>query len=186
MPPTETKEIFPKKVPLERVRPDLAVAVAVTIATGFIVRQGDVLGLISASGKGRRRTRTTTAGTGFANNSPNGQVTDASVFKAGDVIKKTDGTTIGTVQSVDLTTTPDTVVLTGNAAVNVAADVDVVGSDGSQVAKAISDQETTGTQDTPVTALVGGYLDESKLRGLDSSAKSELGGASVAGGIFKF
>lgn len=184
--PSKTIQTFPKRAALEAVKPELVAAVPVTVKSGHIVKAGDVIGKITTGGLYRRRTRTATAGTGFADNSPNGQVVDASVFKAGDVLKKTDGTTIGTVQSVDITTNPDTVVLTGNAAVAVAAGVDVVGSDGSQVAQGISDTETDGAEDTTITAIITGLLDESKLRGLDASAKAELGGASVAGGIFKF
>lgn len=183
--PSRTVETFPERVQLEGIKPELAAAVAVTVKTGHIVKQGDVIGKITTGGMYRRRTRTKTAGTGFADDSPNGQVEDASVFKAGDVLKKTDGTTIGTVLSVNPATTPDTVVLTGNAAVDVAAGVDVVGSDGSQVAKGVSDSETDGSQDTVIAAIIAGLLDESKLRGLDASAITELGGASMAGGIFK-
>jgi hypothetical protein len=88
------------------------------------------------------------------------------------------------VQSVDKVA--NTVTLTGNAAVAVAAGVDVVASDGSQVSKAISDKTTDGVGDTPINVFICGLLKESKLRGLDASAKAELSGASVAGGIFKF
>ena len=186
MPPTETKETFPAKVPLELVRPELAVLVPVTIKSGHIVKQGDVLGKITVGGLCRRRTHTPAAGTGFATNSAVGQVEDASVFKAGDVLKNVAGTTIGTVLSVDPTTNPDTVTLTGNAAVAVAAGAAVLGSDGSQVAAGVSDHETDGAADTPIAAFIAGFLKESLLRGLDSTAKIELGGASVAGGIFKF
>jgi len=184
--PSKTIETYGKKVALEALRADLAVMVGVMVASGFIVKQGDVVGKITASSKYRRRSRTATAGTGFSNASPTGQVTDASVFAKDDVLKKTDGTVIGTVLSIDTTTTPDTVTLTGNAAVNVAADVDVLASDGSQVAQGVSDDETDGTQDTSASVIIGGYLNEWKLRGLDSSAKTELAGSSRAGGVFKF
>lgn len=183
---TKIVETYPERVSLLKVRPDLGVFVGLTIALGFTVRQGDVLGRITSSGKGRRRSRTNTTGTGFANNSPTGQVEDASVFKAGDVLTTSAGTAIGTVLSVNTAATPDTVTLTANAANNVAAGVGVIATDGSQVGVGISDNETDGSEDTGVSVLIGGYLDESKLRGLDASAKAELGGSSVAGGIFKF
>ncbi len=184
--PTRTVEEFSDRAPLEAVRADLAVRVPGLVANGHKVKQGDVLGVITASDKLRRRTRAVAAGAGFATNTPVGRVDDASVFVAGDVLKDGDGATIGTVQSVDTTTTPDTVTLTGNAAVAVAAGEPVFGSDGSQVAKTISDSETDGAGDTNTTQIIGGFLNEAKLRGLDASAKSELGGVSTVGGIFKF
>lgn len=184
--PTKTIETNPEREALEAVCPHLAVAIALTIGNGHIVQRGDVLGVITASGLARRRSRTNAAGTGFADNSPTGQVDDASVFKAGDVLKDAAGNAIGTVLSVDPTTSPDTVTLTGNSASNVAAGVGVVAQDGSQVAKAVSDKGSDGVGDTPINVFIGGYLTESKLRGLDASAKSELAGASVAGGVFKF
>ncbi len=184
--PTTTKETFPERVQLEALSGHPSASVGVTVANTFIVKQGDVIGKITASGKYRRRSRTNATGTGFADNSPTGQVEDASVFKAGDVLKDAAGNAIGTVQSINTSTTPDTVTLTGNSASNVAAGVGVVAQDGSQVAQGVSDHETDGTADTPIAAIVSGKLVESKLRGLDTSAKSELAGASVAGGIFKF
>lgn len=184
--PTKIIETLPDRVQLEALGGHPSAAVSVTIGNGFVVKQGDVLGLITSSGKGRRRTRATVNTTAFATNSPNGQVVDASVFKVGDVLKNAAGVTVGTIQSIDLTTTPDSIVLTGNAGVAVAAGSDVLGSDGSQVAAAISDQETDGTEDVPVAAIISGKLKESLLRGLDTSAKTELAGASVAGGVFKF
>lgn len=186
MPPTTTIETYGDRVPLEAVRADLAVRVSGLVANGHKVKQGRVCGIITASGKMRSRTRTLAAGTGFATDSAVGRVDDASVFVAGDVLKNEAGTTIGTVLSVDTTTTPDTVTLTGNAAVAVAAGAAVLGSDGSQVAKTISDSETDGVGDTNTSQIIGGYLNESKLIGLDASAKSELGGISTVGGIFKF
>ena len=184
--PTKTVETHAERDPLEAVRPDLAVIVPAVAADGHMVKRGDVVGAISASGKVRRRTRTTAAGTGFAVDSPTGRVEDASVFVANDVLKNAAGATVGTVQSVDTTTTPDTVTLTANAAVAVAAGAAVLGSDGSQVAQAISDDETDGAGDANVAVYISGPLKESKLRGLDATAKAELGGASTVGGIFKF
>ena len=34
--------------------------------------------------------------------------------------------------------------------------------------------------------IISALLDEAKLRGLDATAKTQLGGVSVVGGIFKF
>jgi hypothetical protein len=186
MPPTTLVHEFPERDALEALRVELATIVAVTFAAGFLVKRGDVCGVISASTKLRRRTRAIAAGAGFAVDSPVGRVDDASVFVAGDVLKNAAGTTIGTVLSVDITTTPDTVTLTGNAGVAVAAGAAVLGSDGSQVAQAISHDESDGVGDTNSKAYIGGLLKESKLRGLDATAKSELGGVSTVGGIFKF
>jgi hypothetical protein len=182
--PSKVINTYGKRVQLEVVRPDLAVLVGVMIASGFIVKQGDVIGKITASSKYRRRTRAVAAGAGFATTAATGEVDDASVFAAGDVLKNAAAATVGTVQSVNLVT--NVVTLTANAAVAVAAGAAVLGSDGSQVAKGFSDLETDGTEDANVSAMIGGYLDESLLRGLDSTAKTELGGASVANGIFKF
>lgn len=175
-----------QRTTLEAVRPELATSVPLTIADGHVAKKGDVLGVISASGKGRRRTRTLAAGTGFAVDSPVGQVVDASVFKTDDVLKAADGTTIGTVQAVNTAANPDTVTLADNAAVAVAAGAAVLGSDGSQAAQAIADKETDGDGDATINVLIGGFLDEAKLRGLDATAKAELGGVSTVGGIFKF
>lgn len=186
MPPTTEVENFGRREPLEATKPELAVIVPLTIKDGHAVARKDVLGVITSSGLGRRRTRTTAAGTGFADDSPTGRVTDASMFVAGDVLKTAGGTTIGTVQSVDTTTTPDTITLTGNAAVDVAAGDAVLGSDGSQVAAAIADKGSDGEGETRIAVYIAGLLKEAGLRGLDASAKTELGGVSTVGGIFKF
>jgi hypothetical protein len=182
---TKTVKTFPDRVAIEATRPDEAVKQNVTFADGFEVEQGDVIGIIAASGLARRRSRTTAAGTGFAVDSNTGQVTDASVFAAGDVLKSEDGTIIGTVQSIDTTTTPDTVALTGNAAVAVASGDAVLASDGSQVAQGISDAANDGEDDMPADVFISGMLVASLLRGLDASAKAELGGATLLG-VFKF
>src|ERR1044072_3592156 len=184
MPPTELVHEFPRREPLEAVRADLATKVPAVVALGFVVKPGDVCGVISASSKLRRRTRAVATGSGFAVDAATGTVDDASVFKAGDVLKNANGDTVGTVQSVNTTT--NTITLTADAAGAVAAGDAVLGSDGSQVAQAISDDETDGTADANVTVVIGGFLNEKKLRGLDSTAKTELGGVSVVGGIFKF
>jgi hypothetical protein len=185
--PTKTKETFPARVQLEALAGHPSASVGVTCKTGFIVKQGDLVGKITASSKYRRRSRTTAAGTGFAADSPIGFVTDNTVFHDGDVITKSDGTAVGTVavDGID-TVDPTKVTLTANAANAMAADVALIATDGSAVAQGIADAETDGTADTPIAVIVSGKLVEAKLRGLDASAKSDLAGASVAGGIFKF
>lgn len=185
--PSKVVEEFPERTSLAARRPELLTLVGVTVKAGYKVKQGDVIGKITVGGMYRRRARTLATGTGFAVDSPVGKVEDASLFIAGDVLKNANGQTIGTVAAngVNTTANPDEITLTANAAVAVAAGAAVLGSDGSQVAKGISDDETDGTQDTPVAAVIGGYLDESKLLGLDATAKDELAGASVAGGVFK-
>ena len=184
--PSKTVQTFPQRVALEARRAELAVQIGVTVAAGFIVQQGDVIGETTATGTVRRRTRTTAAGTGFAANAATGQVADASVFAAGDVLKDATGASIGTIAAGGVNASTNVVTLTANAAVAVAAGAPVLGSDGSQVAKAISDETTDGTADASIAVFVSALLVESRLRGLDVSAKAELGGASVAGGIFKF
>jgi hypothetical protein len=186
MPPTKDVQTFARRVALEALRPDEAVNYGVTAKDGFAIKQGDVIGVITASGKARRRSRTFAAGTGFAVNSPGGQVDDSSVFVHGDVLTLEDGTVIGTVDTIDATLNPNVVTLTGNAAVAVADDDAVLGSDGSQVAQGISDGATDGVDDTPINIFIAGFLTEALCRGLDASAKEELNGASVIGGIFKF
>ena len=187
MPPTKTLETFSQRVALEALRPDEGAKYGVPAKIGFTIKQGDVIGVITVSSKARRRSRTAAAGAGFAINSPVGQVDDSSVFVHGDVLTSEDGTVIGTVDVVDATLNPNTVTLTGNAAVAVADDDAVMASDGSQVAQGISDDASDGADDlTSIGVFISGFMDESKLRGLDASAKEELNGASVIGGIFKF
>jgi hypothetical protein len=62
---------------------------------------------------------TTAAGDGFVTSSDTGEVADASVFAADDVVKLEDGTTIGTVESIDLEAEPNTVTLVDVAEVDV-------------------------------------------------------------------
>jgi hypothetical protein len=182
--PSKTTETFSKRVALEARRADLVVIVGVMVASGFIVKQGDVIGKITALGEYRRRSRAVVAQDGaFAADSDTGKVDDASVFKAADILTKEDGTVVGTILAINLET--NEITLAANAAVAVASGLAVLGSDGSQVAKGISDGETDGTQAASVPVIIGGYLDESKLRGLDSTAKAEMAGASMAGGVFK-
>ncbi|OLE52684.1 MAG: hypothetical protein AUG51_17075 [Acidobacteria bacterium 13_1_20CM_3_53_8] len=182
--PTKIIEQFGQREALEAVRPDEAVAVGVTVKDGFVVQQGDVIGEIEANGFYRRRSRALAAGAGFSDASTVGHVDDASVFVAGDSLALANGSGIGDVLSVDKEAS--TVTLVDNAAVNVAAGVAVFALDGSQVAKGISDKTTDGVGDTPINAFICGLLNESKLRGLDASAKAEMSGASMAGGVFKF
>jgi hypothetical protein len=92
------------------------------------------------------------------------------------------GTTIGTVLSVLV----DAITLTGNAAIAVGIGAGVYVGDGSQVAAAIAQDAVDGDGDTPVACFISGLLLEAVLTGLDATAKTELGGVSVAGGIFKF
>jgi hypothetical protein len=92
------------------------------------------------------------------------------------------GATLGTVDSIN----GDDVTLTGNASINAAAGAVVLGSDGSEVAAGVSDLGSDGDGDTSVPVFIGGYLNESLIHGLDSTAKTELGGQSKLGGVFKF
>lgn len=181
--PTKTITTFGQKVALEARRPDLAELVGVTVKNGHTVQQGDVVGEITADAMFRRRTRAAVTGTAFATNSPTGTVDDVSVFKVGDVIKNAAGATVGTISAIDTAT--NTITLAANAAVAVATGANVFGSDGSQIAKGISDATTDGTE-TGIPVFVGGLLTESLIRGLDTTAKAELGGGSRAAGIFGF
>lgn len=180
--PTKTIETFPERKQLELVRPDLSAFTQVTVKDTFTCGQGNVLGKITASGLYRRRTQAAVTGTAFGTGSPTGTVEDGTRFVIGDVLKNAAGTTVGTI----LTIVGNTITLTANAAVAVATGANVFGSDGSQVANCIADKDSDGVGDTTINVFVGGYLDESKLSGLDSTAKSELGGVSAANGIFKF
>jgi hypothetical protein len=181
---TRTIETNAAKTPLEKLRADLAVNVGVTAKNGFAIGRGDVVGVITASGLARRRTRATVTGTAFATNSPTGTVDDASVFAVGDVIKNSAGTTVGTIDAINTST--NTITLAANAAAAVATGANVFGSDGSQVAKGIAEEASDGVGDTPINVFVGGCLDESLCLRLDTTAKSELAGSSRVGGIFKF
>lgn len=178
----KTIETIAAKTPLEKLRADLAVLVGVTAKNTFTVGRGDVIGIIAASSLARRRSRATVTGTAFGTGSPTGTVDDASVFVAGDVLKNAAGTTVGTILSI----ASNTITLTGNAGVAVATGANVFGSDGSQTAAGIADEGSDGVGDTPIAAFIGGCLDESLCLRLDATAKTELGGSSRAGGIFKF
>jgi len=188
MPPQETTQTYARREQLEAIGGFKSCQIPLTVKAGTKVRRGVVIGIVTADGYVRERTRSLAKGTGFADNSPTGQVEDGSLFKVGDVLKNEAGDTIGTVLGVDLTTTPDTITLNANAAVNVAVDDAVLGSDGSQVAKGIADEAVVSTEakDTVLSPIIGGALKQNLLVGLDDSAKAELGGVSFPGNVFKF
>jgi len=106
----------------------------------------------------------------------------AAPTSANTTLGRAAGTTIGTVLSVSV----DAITLTGNAAIALVEGEAVHVADGSQTAAAIVQDATDGSGDSPVACFIGGMLAEAELTGLDSTAKTELGGVSVAGGIFKF
>ncbi len=184
--PTRDIETYPQRESLETIKPELAVQIPLTMAPGSAVQKGDVLGVITSSGYGRRRTRTTVDTTAFATTSPTGKVADATIFKDGDVLKNSAGTTIGTIAVGGINLTTRVITLTANAAVGVADGAAVLGSDGSQVASVIADEGCDGVGTNPIRVFIAGLLRESKLRGLDATAKTELGGISKPGDIFKF
>lgn len=180
--PSKIVETNPQKVALESIRPELAAFTGVTVGNTHTCSQGDVLGAITATGLYRRRTRGIVGATAFSAANPNGSVDDGTKFKVGDVLTNSVGAAVGTILAI----VGNNITLTANAANAVATGAAVLASDGSQVAKGIADLGCDGVGDTPVPACVGGYLVEALLLGLDSTAKTELGGASVASGIFKF
>lgn len=184
--PSKTIATYGAITPLEARKAELACQVGVTMRVGAACQQGDVLGEVTATEMYRRRSRALAAGGGFSAASPTGTVDDASVFVAGDVLKNAAGTTVGTIAAGGVNPVTNTITLTANAAVAVAAGAAVLGSDGSQKAKAIADEACDGVGETQIPVFVCGLLVENRLRGLDDSARTELGGASVAGGIFKF
>lgn len=178
-------EEFAEQYELETRRPDLSVHIALTVKDDFACQKGDVMGEITASGLIRRRTKTTVDTTAFATNSATGKLADVSPFVAGDVLKNAAGTTIGTIQSINTTTR--VVTLTGNAAVAVADGAGVYGSDGSEVAAVIANEGSDGEGDTPIDVITQSpALDISKLRGLDATAITDLGGKKLPGNLLKF
>lgn len=179
--PTRTAQTYPNRISLEAVKEGLSVFVPVTVKDTFPCSQGDVLGKITASSKYRRRSRSTLT-VAFATNSTTGTVTDGTLFKAGDVITKSDGTAIGTILSIS----GNVITLTANATNAAAIGADVIATDGSAVAACIADKTVDGSGDTTINACIGGYLKEASLAGLDATAKTELGGYSRANGIFRF
>jgi hypothetical protein len=190
MPPQEIINTFARRVPLEAISGFRSLQIPLTVKTGTGIRRGAVCGTKTADGYLRERKRTLVAGTAFSDASPTGQVTngDGVRFEVGDVLKNEAGDTIGTIQAIDSTTNPDTITLTGNAAVNVAIGEAVLGSDGSEVAACIADEAVASTEakDTVLSPHIGGALKESLLVGLDDSARAELNGKSFPGDIFKF
>ncbi len=167
---------------LAAVREDLLVQINATVKDGYACSRGEVMGVRTSDGLARRRSHSLVKTTAFAANSVNGTVEDGSKFKVGDVLTNAAGTTVGTIQTI----VGNNITLAANAAVAVAIDAPVLASDGSQTAKFISDDGSDGGGDVPMGAIVGGYLEESLLTGLDATAKTELGGISLPGGIFKF
>jgi len=190
MPPQEVIRTFAKREQFEAIGGHKLLQVPLTVKAGTEIRRGAVCGVKTADDYLRERKRSLSAGTGFSDSSPTGQVTngDGVRFEAGDVLKNEAGDTIGTIQSIDVTTNPDTITLTGNAGVNVAVGEAVVASDGSEVAACIADESvaSTETKDTQLSPIIGGPVKESLLLGLDDSARAELNGKSFPGGIFKF
>ena len=180
--PTKTINTYTERKQLEATRPDLAAFTQVTVKDTFACLQGDVLGKITASGLYRRRTQAAITGTAFTTGTTTGTVDDATRFVVGDVLKNSAGVTVGTILSI----AGNLITLAANAAVAVATGANVFGSDGSQVANCISDKDSDGSGDTGINVFVTGLLDESKLRGLDSTAKTDLGGTSRPNGIFSF
>src|SRR6185503_16236382 len=176
MPPQEVINTFARRVPLEAISGFKSLQIPLTVKTGTGIRRGAVCGTKTADGYLRERKRTLAAGTGFSDSSPTGQVTngDGGLFEVGDVLKNEAGDTIGTIQSVDGTTNPDTITLTGNAAINVAVGEAVLASDGSEVAACIADEGVASTEakDTRLSPHIGGALKQSLLIGLDDSAKA--------------
>jgi len=183
--PTQIVTTFPPRQTLEAVRPDLAALIPVTIALGFACLQGDVLGLITASGKYRRRSRTLAAGAGFGIATTDGVVADASVFAPGDVLTKSDGTAIGTIAAGGVNTVTNHVTLTANAANAMAAGVAIIATDGSAVSQGIADDGSDGTSDTVLSMFISGLLFPLLCRGLDATAQTDLAGSTRAG-VFVF
>jgi hypothetical protein len=188
--PQETTNTYPARTPFEGISGHKLMRIPLTVKAGTAIRRGAICGLITIAGYLRERKRSLAAGTGFSDAAPTGQVTngDGVRFEVADVLKNEAGETIGTIQSIDTTTNPDTITLTGNAGVNVAVGEAVVASDGSEVAACIAEDEvaSTETKDTPLTVIIGGPIKESLLIGLDDSARAELNGKSFPGGVFKF
>lgn len=188
--PTRDVRTFTAKDPLEIMKPELAVLIGVVMHAGLTSQQGDVLGEITAAGASlgqvRRRTRALATGSGFSTLSTTGTVDDASIFKPGDVITNAAGNTVGTIAANGINAATNTITLTNNAATAVAAGAAVLGSDGSQKAIGIADDGTDGVGATSCRAFVVGLLKRSRLRGLDATAISELGGRTAPGNIFIF
>jgi hypothetical protein len=183
--PQEIINTYARRVQFEAVGGHKLLQVPMTVKAGTGVDRGVICGVKTADGYLRPRKRTLAAGAGFSDASPTGQVTngDGVRFEVGDVLKNEAGETIGTIQAIDVTTNPDTITLTGNAAVNVAVGEAVMASDGSEVAACIADEAvaSTETKDTQLSPIFRGAIKSSLIIGLDDSARAELNGRSVAG-----
>lgn len=190
MPPQQTINTYARREQFEAIGGHKLLQIPLTVKAGTSIRRGAVCGKKTADDYLRERKRSLAAGTGFSDASPTGQVTngDGSRFEVGDVLKNEAAETIGTIQAIDITTNPDTITLTGNAAVNVAVGEAVVASDGSEVAACIADEAVASTEekDTQLSVIIGGPIKESLIVGLDDSARAELNGKSFPGGIFNF
>jgi len=187
MPPTRTIETFPERVPLEAVRADLAVRIPQTVKDGTAIRRAAVLGVITATGYVRERSRSN-ASADAATGQKVIAVDDALVFKVGDVLTLEDGTAIGTIDAGGVNVDDNELTCVANIAIAITDGDAVLASDGSQVAQEIADEavaatETTNTQLSP---YIGGYLKRDLIIGLDASAIAELGGAVKPNNIFKF
>lgn len=180
--PTKTINTYPAKVALEALRADLAVFVSGTVKNGFACSAKEVLGEITSSKLLRRRSRSLVTGTAFATNSAVGTVADGTLFRVGDVLTNDAGANVGTI----LTIVGNTVTLSANAATAVATGAAVRASDGSQTAKCISGSGSDGDGDTPMDVCISAIVNEADIIGLDSTAKTELGGTSTVGGLYKF
>ena len=103
----------------------------------------------------------TTAGTGFSTSSATGQVADGTPIQRSDLLETTSGTIIGTVQSVNTATSPDTITLETSsqypgARINVSAGVAIIRRNAGMVTIARSVSGSNVTYDavsaTPTTA----------------------------------
>lgn len=179
-------ETYATRKSLETRRPDMTVNIGATVKDGYACAQGDVMGVITASGLLRRRTRTTVDTTAFSTGTATGKVADPTVFKDGEVLKNAAGATIGTIAVGGINLVTRVITLTANAAVNVADGAGVYGSDGSQVASVIAEEGSDGDGDTPINVITQSpALNISLLRGLDDTAITELGGKVLPGNLLK-
>jgi hypothetical protein len=189
MPPTRTIEEWPERIPLESRRADLAVQIPMVAKAGFEIIRAAVLGIITASGFLRRRT----CGVADADAASNQKVivldedSDASVFVAGDVLKNAAGETIGTVAVAGVNAEDNELTCVDNLAVAVTAGEEILGSDGSQIAKVIANEavKATETANTNLSPYAAGILKLDQLSGLNASAIEELKGR-VLGNDFIF
>jgi hypothetical protein len=156
---------------------------------GFEILRASVLGVITASGFLRRRT----CGVADADAATNQKVivldddSDVSVFVAGDVLKTAVGETIGTVAVGGVNTEDNELTCVDNLVVAITAGDEVLGSDGSQVAKVIANEavKATETANTNLSPYAAGILKFDQLSGLNASAIAELKGR-VLGNDFIF